>query len=140
MLRVNGWWTSIRDAQPTVTRILLELLGRRASGSRDQHARVARRLSMSSMEVARGARRSSMASMARSVVYIDPQHDSLEKSCSIHPNYLATTLTAGVYVIPYCPLVRLSLTDLSTRPNPSPPLYLGGRRLNKIIIMKRNFK
>ena len=47
-----------------------------------------------------------------------------ERSCSTHLNYLVIAFIVEAYVISYWFLVRLSLTNLSTKTNPSHPCIL----------------
>ena len=69
--------------------------------------------------------------------YIDFELDAFWASCSIHLSYLAIAFIAEAYVISYWPLVRLSLTNLSNKSNPSHLSTLVGRRLN---IMRKKTK
>ena len=84
-----------------VTRILLELLDKRTSESRDRHARYARESSKSSMRYAQRARGSSESSMKKSCCVYRSRVRLLEKTCSTHLNYLVIAFIVEAYVISY---------------------------------------
>ena len=69
------------------------------------------------------------------LVYINFGHDTLKESCSTYRSHQIIVISlllsllkhTWYHIVTPC---RCSLTDLSTRPNPSHLQYLGRRRLN----------